>query len=281
MRRPSRTSPAPRLKQPGFTPGLRLGASMKRSGAAAGRAACREPAEAGEAERGTMPRLRVKMEAPMRQQGENAASIPNIPGPVIEATRIHPRLAPGGFHGRGFPGLRQEVNACIHSCMPPHFSPDPLAYFLTWTTYGSWLPGDARGWTDHYGQVRAADPGLARLAARWMPSAAITLKASERNVVEATIRRHCHHREWHLHAVACRSQHVHVVVTAPGMSAKSVLAQFKAWCTVDLTRARTTVGGAVRQQQWTRGGSCRVVYDEQSLVDTTTYVRVCQDRPRA
>jgi len=24
--------------------------------------------------------------------------------------------------------------------------PDPLAYFLTWTTYGTWLPGDERGW---------------------------------------------------------------------------------------------------------------------------------------
>ena len=24
--------------------------------------------------------------------------------------------------------------------------PDPLAYYLTWTTYGTWLPGDERGW---------------------------------------------------------------------------------------------------------------------------------------
>jgi hypothetical protein len=23
---------------------------------------------------------------------------------------------------------------------------DPIAYFLTWTTYGTWLPGDERGW---------------------------------------------------------------------------------------------------------------------------------------
>jgi hypothetical protein len=22
----------------------------------------------------------------------------------------------------------------------------PLAYFLIWTTYGTWLPGDERGW---------------------------------------------------------------------------------------------------------------------------------------
>ena len=24
--------------------------------------------------------------------------------------------------------------------------PEPLAYFLTWSTYGTWLPGDERGW---------------------------------------------------------------------------------------------------------------------------------------
>ena len=23
---------------------------------------------------------------------------------------------------------------------------EPLAYFITWTTYGTWLPGDERGW---------------------------------------------------------------------------------------------------------------------------------------
>ena len=27
--------------------------------------------------------------------------------------------------------------------------PDPLAYFLTWSTYGTWLPGDERGWIEH------------------------------------------------------------------------------------------------------------------------------------
>ena len=23
---------------------------------------------------------------------------------------------------------------------------DPIGYFLTWSTYGTWLPGDATGW---------------------------------------------------------------------------------------------------------------------------------------
>jgi hypothetical protein len=32
-------------------------------------------------------------------------------------------------------------------CEPP--LPEPLAYFLTWPTYGTWLPGDERGWVQY------------------------------------------------------------------------------------------------------------------------------------
>ena len=35
--------------------------------------------------------------------------------------------------------------------------PEPLAYYLTWTTYGTWLPGDERGWVWR-GKVSAARP---------------------------------------------------------------------------------------------------------------------------
>jgi len=41
----------------------------------------------------------------MRKQGDIAASIPNIPGPGIEAARIIPRLAPGGLYGKAIPRL--------------------------------------------------------------------------------------------------------------------------------------------------------------------------------
>jgi hypothetical protein len=34
---------------------------------------------------------------------------------------------------------------------------EPLAYYLTWTTYGTWLPGDERGWVAKPGQFRTAD----------------------------------------------------------------------------------------------------------------------------
>ena len=25
---------------------------------------------------------------------------------------------------------------------------DPIGFFLTWVTYGTWLPGDSRGWVE-------------------------------------------------------------------------------------------------------------------------------------
>ena len=34
---------------------------------------------------------------------------------------------------------------------------DPLQLFLTWTTYGSWLPGDGRGWVEKPGRFRQPD----------------------------------------------------------------------------------------------------------------------------
>ena len=53
--------------------------------------------------------------------------------------------------------------------------PGPLAYFLTWTTYGSWLPGDERGWVDGRGGMHLAEPSRAVAARRSMKEAAVFL----------------------------------------------------------------------------------------------------------
>jgi hypothetical protein len=35
---------------------------------------------------------------------------------------------------------------------------DPIGYFLTWVTYGTWLPGDARGWVEYRHGWQFPDP---------------------------------------------------------------------------------------------------------------------------
>jgi hypothetical protein len=154
---------------------------------------------------------------------------------------------------------------------------DALAYFLTWTTYGTWLPGDERGWVEKPGQFRAPNPGLEAAARSLLKEAPCVLDPEQRRLVEQTIAKHCASRGWHLHVVNCRTMHGHVVVTAAA-DPKVVRDQFKAWCTrhlKELQRA-TNPDRAVRVNWWTEGGSTRWLWDEDSLADVIRYVRDCQ-----
>ena len=102
---------------------------------------------------------------------------------------------------------------------------EPLGYFLTWTTYGTWLPGDDRGWNrKDEPEVQPPNPFLVEIAASRMKETEFRLSTSDRDTVEATIRKHCEIREWPLHAVNVRTNHVHVVVTARGYRPETVRA---------------------------------------------------------
>ncbi len=159
--------------------------------------------------------------------------------------------------------------------MKPHPPSDPIAFFLTWTTYGSWLPGDARGWSDKHGAVRAPSPRLASLAASQLSGKVFTLTPRQQQLVVDTVRRHCSLRHWTLHAIACRPQHVHVVVAACGQDPVAISRELKGWT------ARALGGGVPSQSRvWTRGCSRRWVYDERGLDAVVTYVLECQDRSR-
>ena len=76
---------------------------------------------------------------------------------------------------------------------------DVVGYFLTWTTYGTWLPGDDRGWHDWRQGWKTANPKLAEYSRLTMTEDAITLTDAQRKTVEATIEKHCQIRKWHLH----------------------------------------------------------------------------------
>jgi REP element-mobilizing transposase RayT len=168
----------------------------------------------------------------------------------------------------------------MHSRHQRSFCPDPLAFFLTWTTYGTWLPGDSRGWTDSAGSMHTAAPRLARAAQRAMIGPATGLSVSQRQRVEQAIAEHAAVRGWTLHAVQCRTAHVHVVVTAADISPETIMTQFKAWSTRALNATRDMQSGLHRGRVWTRGGSMRRIYDEEGLAAVATYVVECQDGER-
>ena len=102
---------------------------------------------------------------------------------------------------------------------------EPIAYLITWTTYGTWLPGDERGsW--HRGQYESPNQLFRVMAESHMKEAVFVLSEQDRNIVEKTVAKHCDIRSWKLHALNARTNHVHVVVTArayePEDSSRSV-----------------------------------------------------------
>lgn len=154
----------------------------------------------------------------------------------------------------------------------------PIAYFLTWTMYGSWLPGDARGWTDGRGAMHGPDAAREREAARRLAEPPLSLDEGQRGIVHRTIGDHCLRRAWQLHAMDCRTHHVHVALTAPRATPADCMAQLKAWTARRLAEAATH---GVRTKWWTENGSRRLIFDETDLADVVVYIAECQDKSRA
>jgi REP element-mobilizing transposase RayT len=151
-----------------------------------------------------------------------------------------------------------------------------LAYHLTWTTYGTWLPGDQRGWIKKRGSgVQAPDPQLEQRARDLMTESTVFLTPEQRAVVEKTICDHCRIRGWTLHAVNARTNHIHVVVTADS-EPDDVMKQFKAWCSRNLSDqaslTQRVAKRAGRRHWFTEGGDKEVIEDEQYLFNAITYV---------
>lgn len=164
-----------------------------------------------------------------------------------------------------------------------------LAYLLTWTTYGSWLPGDERGWVRRGGD--SIELGSCQLRARAQQDLVcgpVGLDPQQQDLVRKTIVGHCAYRGWSLHAVNVRSNHVHVVVTSD-CSPEQTMQQLKAWCSRRLTEdVRRTSGNdkpgaratgsslreatTARRKWWTQRGSTKWINDEAYLHNAIRYV---------
>lgn len=131
---------------------------------------------------------------------------------------------------------------------------DAIAIFITWTTYGTWMPGDMRGWRKRMSGNQLPRPLLAEWCRNQMKGEVVLLEKHDRETVERACREHCEHRGWHLYAVNARTNHVHVVVAAADISPQTVRDQLKANCTGKLRRQDQPL---VVERTWTRGEIAR------------------------
>jgi len=113
-----------------------------------------------------------------------------------------------------------------------------------------------------------------------MTETAVLLDKTQRGIVNQVVHNHCEIRGWTWYAVNCRSNHCHVVVTAVDYDGEQVRDQLKSWAKrrlKDHQRAQPSLKGDVREHWWTRKGSVRKLFDDESLEAAIRYTIEAQD----
>lgn len=158
----------------------------------------------------------------------------------------------------------------------------PLAFdhwLLTWTTNGTWLPGNSRGFVSPIPReseggkwVRENRPGVSYdrdVPERWEQSRRLLkgppvfLRSPHAELLLAQFQETTRHRGWGLLAAAVMRAHVHLVAGVPGDPEPEVLLRdFKAYGSRALNRQfERPISGT----WWTEGGSKRVKRTEEAV----------------
>ncbi|MBA4188049.1 MAG: hypothetical protein C0467_08520 [Planctomycetaceae bacterium] len=156
------------------------------------------------------------------------------------------------------------------------------AWLITWTCYGNWLPGDARGFVGHYpaedgtrriNNAAGVEPDhdvewLRRYSERVQKEPPVRLTAQQAAELVTQFRETAAYRGWAVPALAVMSNHIHLVVLVPGdPEPETILHSFKSYGSRRLNR----VFG--RREWWTSSGSTRKLTDETAIRTAARYVR--------
>ena len=150
----------------------------------------------------------------------------------------------------------------------------PLAYLISFRTYGTWLHGDDRGSVDREHNTPGtpylpANLDRERSARQRMRRQPVTLTKDQRVVVDKTIKEVCAYRGWFLHEMNIRTQHIHMVVTSDRPPEPTMLS-LKSWCTRRLREAGLVARDVT---PWSRHGSTLYLWTDKSFARARRYVR--------
>ena len=186
----------------------------------------------------------------------------------------------------------------------------PLAYHITFGTYGTRLHGDPRGTVDRKANkpgdpIIGAEPDWERMERSTLRFPPVLFDAGSRSFIESVVPSLCDRGGWELHVCAAKPDHVHVLLTA-SRDAKPVRRWLKTWLSQALNeqlgseppaagadrdhRSRLGEPPAVRVDRdhrsrlgdeddkdrsrpwWSKGGSIKWVWDGQYFDNVYNYI---------
>ncbi|MDH4202797.1 MAG: transposase [Phycisphaerae bacterium] len=146
---------------------------------------------------------------------------------------------------------------------------NPIAYFITFSTYGTWLHGDPRSSVmreNGRARVLPENTGFYHHEQAKFKASPVLLDNIQRQIVRDTIVKHCEIRQWRLFALHVRTNHVHTVVKA-NKRIDQVANELKGWPKRVLREE-----GFDPPKVWTGGSSKVYIYSEGTLREKIHYV---------
>ena len=137
---------------------------------------------------------------------------------------------------------------------------------VTWTTYGTWLQGDKRGYVKD-GEVVKKNEQLRRDNERKLVNNAVRLGGQEKKLVGTAIRKEAEKYGIEMEALAVCSNHVHAVLWYSDFRIVSIVRRFKQAGRIAL------INQGVDGKVWTAGFDKRFCFDEEGLKARIEYVK--------
>jgi len=140
-----------------------------------------------------------------------------------------------------------------------------VGYMVTWTTYGTWLQGDAKGFVAD-GEVRGENIALKKSNVEKLRGMAVRLDRREKEIVRNAIIEAAKKFEQKILAIAVYSNHIHIVCEYVDVPINVIVGYYKNAGRVALQKS------GFEGRVWTRGYDKRFCFDEKELKARIKYV---------
>ncbi len=137
---------------------------------------------------------------------------------------------------------------------------------LTWTTYGSWLQGDKRGFVRD-GEILQGDETILELCRKLQKGPTVKFTKQEKSIVEAAILNEAERIGHKTEALAVCTNHIHLAARPCDKSIERIVSMYKSAATRELRCYGLT--GKI----WTKGFDKRFCFTQQDLYRKITYIQ--------
>jgi REP element-mobilizing transposase RayT len=139
-----------------------------------------------------------------------------------------------------------------------------IAYMVTWTTYGTWLQGDERGYVKD-GKTFEPNPNLKQSNLSSLKQI-IKLTKQQKITAQTAILEEAKRINHKIYAIAVYTNHIHIVAENNQIPISQVTARYKNVATTALKRT------GLCAKIWTKGFDKRYCYTKKELLNRIEYV---------